>query len=222
MRAACVKTGVTGDPNYDGPIPGRRYQPSPHDTRRTGISMHYALRASTPEILAWSGHEQETTTLRFYARATRDRVLTFVASLHLDVEEAWNLLYEMTWAVYGDSAVPPRYDLLTIDYAQQFTDWPLVQSRHSGLYGTNDVAESRLYRVVTCTPSTSKTGTSWLRRAAVRRDKLKGQVTRQDVQRTARWSSGCRSNSRPKNAQRGLLGTTLLLHPATGGPSEWP
>jgi hypothetical protein len=132
MRAACVKAGVTGDSNYNGPISGRKYQPSPQDTRRTGISFHYALRASTPEILAWAGHEQETTTLRFYARAARDRVLSFVASLHLDVEEAWNVLYELTWAVYGDPAVSPRYDLLAIEYAQQFTDWPLTQMQVLG------------------------------------------------------------------------------------------
>lgn len=132
MRAACRRAGITGDPDYVGPVPGRRYQPSPHDTRRTGISMHYAIRASVPDILAWAGHEQETTTLQFYARATRDRVLSFVASLHLDIEESWNMLYEMTWVVYGDPTIPPRYDLLTLDEAQKYTDWPLDQMQVLG------------------------------------------------------------------------------------------
>lgn len=39
---------------------------------------------------------------------------------------------ELTWAVCEDPAAPPRFEWLTIDHAQQFTDWPITQMRELG------------------------------------------------------------------------------------------
>lgn len=106
---------------------GRWRPPTAHDARKTGISLLYALGASRPEILAWAGHADEETTLAHYARPIQaDPVVTFVKSLGLPLAEAWNVLYEMTWLVYGNPTEAPDYSVLRREVASRFTQWNLL------------------------------------------------------------------------------------------------
>ena len=74
--------------------------------------------------MAWAGHADEETTLKHYARPVQaDPVVTFVKGPGLPLGEAWNVLYEMTWLVYGDPEVAPDNSVLTVDIAARFTSW---------------------------------------------------------------------------------------------------
>ena len=124
FRNARKSAGLLGDLSQRDPLEGRWRPPTAHDARKTGISLLYALGASRPEILAWAGHTDEETTLTHYARPIQaDPVVSFVKSLGLPLGEAWNVLYEMAWLVYGDPEFAPDYSVLQPKVAARFTTW---------------------------------------------------------------------------------------------------
>lgn len=79
-----------------------------HSCRATVTSLLFGLGATLVEVMAFVGHADAGTTIERYGRPAGDfyvdPLVLKVKAMNLPLAEAWNRLYELTWATYGTDA----------------------------------------------------------------------------------------------------------------------